>query len=163
MSLFSKPKYSILMVCMGNICRSPTAEAVLNKKAKDVGLKLNIDSAGTLGLHKGNRPDKRSVEVGENAGYSFKGLRSRPIVDDDFERFDHILAMDEDNMRELLIRCPVHLKDKIKLLLTFTDSDEARALAYEVPDPYYGGGKGFDLVLKLVEQGCDGLLTQLKL
>jgi len=146
---------------MGNICRSPTAEAVLRKKAQFADIKIKIDSAGTLGLHKGNRPDQRSVSVAEQAGYRFKGIRSRPVVDSDFESFDLVLAMDDDNMRELLIRCPEHLKYKVKLLLSYTDSEEARKLAHEVPDPYYGGGKGFELVLKLVEQGCDGLIKDL--
>lgn len=149
------------MVCMGNICRSPTAEAVLRKKAEQAEIDIDIDSAGTLGLHKGNRPDKRSVATGEAAGYSFKGIRSRPVADDDFARFDLILAMDEDNMRELLIRCPQQYAEKVKLLLSYANSDEARGLDLEVPDPYYGGGKGFELVLKLVEQGCDGLLNNL--
>jgi len=146
---------------MGNICRSPTAQAVLSKKVQLNGLNIKIDSAGTLGLHKGNKPDQRSVSVGERAGYSFKGLRSRPVEDRDFEEFDLILAMDDDNIRELLIRCPQDLKHKVKLLLSYADSKESNALENEVPDPYYGGGKGFELVLRLVEQGCDGVIDDL--
>ena len=147
---------------MGNICRSPTAEAVLKKKAQAAGLKIKVDSAGTLAIHKGNRPDRRSVLVGEGAGYSFKGSRSRPVEDIDFESFDLVLAMDKDNMRELLIRCPEHLKVRVKLLLSYADNEQTRALEHEVPDPYYGGGKGFNLVLDLVEMGCDGLIEALR-
>jgi len=157
-----KHDYSILMVCMGNICRSPTAEAVLKNKVQFSDLNVRIDSAGTLGLHKGNKPDPRSVQVGEQAGYSFKGIRSRPVEDSDFETFDLVLAMDQDNIRELLIRCPQEYKHKVKLLLSFANSDKANEFESEVPDPYYGGGRGFELVLTLVEQGCNGLITTLE-
>jgi len=150
------------MVCMGNICRSPTAEAVLRQKAHNAGIGLHIESAGTLALHKGNKPDSRSVDTAQRRGYSFKGQRSRPVENSDFERFDLILAMDDDNMRELLIRCPAALRDKVKLLLSYADSNAASELSNEVPDPYYGGKKGFELVLELIEQGCDGLLSELR-
>lgn len=146
---------------MGNICRSPTAEAVFKQKVKQAGLDIHVESAGTLALHKGNKPDKRSMAVGEQAGYSFKGLQSRPVEAIDFERFNLILAMDKDNIRELLIKCPQEYKHKVQLLLTYADSAAARESNDEVPDPYYGGSKGFDLVLDLVAQGCDGLINHL--
>ncbi|MDP2562218.1 low molecular weight protein-tyrosine-phosphatase [Psychrobium sp. 1_MG-2023] len=150
------------MVCMGNICRSPTAEAVLKKKLDQQEVAVTVDSAGTIAFHQGKKPDPRSMMVAEAKGYSFKGMRSRPVVDQDFHDFDFILAMDEDNERELLSRCPKELQYKIQLLLNFRSACDD-AVTTEVPDPYYGGSKGFDLVLALIEQGCDGLIEHLQL
>ncbi len=140
---------------MGNICRSPTAEAVFKKKAKERALDFIIDSAGTIGHHKGHAPDKRSQQVGMAKGYDFKGLKSRKVVVEDFSKFDYVIAMDQSNLDDLLKLCPESLKYKVSLMLSYTDANFD-----EVPDPYYGGGKGFELVLDLIEKASDGLLDK---
>ncbi|WP_299078142.1 low molecular weight protein-tyrosine-phosphatase [uncultured Paraglaciecola sp.] len=150
-------KVSVLFVCLGNICRSPSAEAVFKKKANDNGLKIMIDSAGTAGYHKGTAPDQRSQAVGENRGYSFAGLKCRKVIEQDFEEFDYILGMDNENIENLLAVCPAKFQHKVALLLSFTASDDQ-----EVPDPYYGGKAGFEYVLDLIEQGADGFIEHLK-
>ncbi|WP_100641907.1 low molecular weight protein-tyrosine-phosphatase [Alteromonas facilis] len=147
---------SVLFVCLGNICRSPTAEAVFRSKAKDAGLNLKIDSAGTHGYHIGKAPDKRSQKAGIARGYDFKGLACRRVDDDDFIAFDHIFAMDEDNLQHLLERCPDEHKSKVQLFLTLIDNEFE-----EVPDPYYGGQRGFELVLDLIEEASDALINKL--
>lgn len=145
----------ILFVCLGNICRSPTAEAVMRRKVQDAGLPIVVDSAGTAGYHEGARPDPRSMKVAQLQGYDFTGQACWKVSDQDFREFDLIIPMDKSNERNLLLRCPDEYKDKIQLMLSFTKS------AYsEVPDPYYGGAKGFQLVLELIEQACDGLLEK---
>jgi protein-tyrosine phosphatase len=149
---------SILFVCMGNICRSPSAEAVFTQKAKAHGLSLKIDSAGTVGAHAKEKPDHRAQKVGLERGYSFDGLKARKVKVDDFERFDLILAMDNDNVQELEKIAPAHLQHKISLFLDFAKNNEET----EVPDPYYGGVNGFRFVLDLVEDASDGLLAQMQ-
>lgn len=141
---------------MGNICRSPTAEAVFRTKAAEAGLQVKIDSAGTIGYHSGEQPDKRAMKAGENRGYSFKGIFARQVVADDFESFEHILVMDHNNANELLSACPAHYRDKIKLFMSFSNCD-----VVEVPDPYYGGAKGFELVLDLIERASEGFISTL--
>lgn len=148
---------SVLFVCLGNICRSPSAEAVFIKKAADHGLKIDIDSAGTAGYHKGAAPDTRSQAVGEQRGYNFKGLKCRKVVEQDFEKYDYILGMDNENVANLLAICPEEFQHKVALFLSFSESQEQ-----EVPDPYYGGKGGFEYVLDLIEQGADGLVQHLK-
>lgn len=148
---------SVLFVCLGNICRSPSAEAVFKKKAADNGLRIEIDSAGTAGYHKGAAPDKRSQAVGEDRGYIFKGLKCRKVVAQDFEKFDFILGMDNENVANLLQDCPDEYKHKVALFLSFSGAEEQ-----QVPDPYYGGKRGFEYVLDLIEQGADGLIQHLK-
>jgi protein-tyrosine phosphatase len=149
---------SILFVCMGNICRSPSAEAVFTHKAKAQGLSLTIDSAGTVGAHAREKPDHRAQKVGVERGYSFDGLKARKVKVEDFDKFDLILAMDNDNVEELKKVAPSNLQHKILLFLDFAKNHEEN----EVPDPYYGGVNGFRFVLDLVEDASDGLLAQLK-
>ena len=147
---------SILVVCMGNICRSPTGEAILRAKAAQLGIDVNLDSAGTIGYHQGNPPDSRAKAAGEKLCYSFKGIRSRKIVSSDFEKFDLILAADRDNLADLVAQCPDHLRDKVQLFLSYSDSDYD-----EIPDPYYGGDSGFELVLDLIEEASEKILRTL--
>jgi len=149
---------SVLFVCMGNICRSPSAEAVFIQKAKAQGLSLKIDSAGTVGAHAREKPDHRAQKVGVERGYSFDGLKARKVKVEDFDNFDLILAMDNDNIEEMKKIAPAHLQHKISLFLEFAKNHEET----EVPDPYYGGVNGFRFVLDLVEDASDGLLAQLK-
>lgn len=152
----SGAKPSVLFVCLGNICRSPTAEAVFRHKAKEAGLEAVIDSAGTHGYHIGKAPDKRSQEVGLARGYSFKGVKCRRVAENDFATFDYILAMDDSNYEKLLEKADEEHRHKVKYLLDFTEQEDK-----QVPDPYYGGRKGFELVLDLVEEACDGLIKHL--
>ncbi|WP_202940849.1 low molecular weight protein-tyrosine-phosphatase [Alteromonas macleodii] len=152
-----KQSTSVLFVCLGNICRSPTAEAVFKHKAAQAGLNIEIDSAGTHGYHIGNPPDKRSQAAGVERGYSFKGLKCRRVDESDFERFDFILAMDNSNLANLHGMSPSQYHDKIKLFLDFANAEDK-----EVPDPYYGGKRGFELVLDLIEEASDGLITHIK-
>ncbi|MGX9460706.1 low molecular weight protein-tyrosine-phosphatase [Shewanella sp. A14] len=147
---------SVLFVCMGNICRSPTAEAVFTRQAKLFDLHLHIDSAGTIAYHQGNKPDKRSVEVGSKRGLNFSGMKARQVCDSDFEAFDLILAADESNLTDLLERCPRHFHYKLHLILAFSDGG-----VRDVPDPYYGGDSGFELVIDLLETSLAALATQL--
>ncbi|WP_339899869.1 low molecular weight protein-tyrosine-phosphatase [Paraglaciecola polaris] len=148
---------SVLFVCLGNICRSPTAEAIFRHKAAHAGLAIHIDSAGTLGAHIGTSPDKRSRAVGEERGYDFKKIKCRKVEVRDFERFDYVVAMDKDNVRNLLDICPQEYQQKIALMMSFCDAQEM-----EVPDPYYGGKRGFEYVLDLIELASDGLIEQIK-
>jgi protein-tyrosine phosphatase len=155
---------SVLFVCLGNICRSPTAEAVFRQKASKAGLNIKIESAGTSGAHQGEPPDRRSVAAGQCRGYSFKGQTSRRVTRSDFFEFDYILAMDANNLSNLR-----RIRDQ--LLREDPDSNPAepnRFLEYaygateiDVPDPYYGGPKGFDHVLDLIEQASDGLIAEI--
>lgn len=156
----------VLFVCLGNICRSPTAEAVFSHKAGQAGWSglLAADSAGTAAWHVGKAPDSRTQQHARQRGYDLSGLRARQISAADFETFDHILAMDADNLAELrqlqtqaaatLGRAP---RASLGLLLDHHPETAGQA----VPDPYYGGADGFEQVLDLVETACDGLLRQL--
>lgn len=148
---------SVLFVCMGNICRSPSAEAVFRHKAEAQGLSLKIDSAGTVGAHAKEKPDHRAQKMGLERGYSFDGIKARKVTKQDFEDFDLILAMDNANLENLLKISPEHLQSKVMLFLDFAKNHEES----EVPDPYYGGANGFRFVLDLVEDASDGLLAQL--
>lgn len=148
---------SILFVCMGNICRSPSAEAVFRHKAKLQGLSLKIDSAGTVGAHVREKPDHRAQKVGVERGYDFNGIKARKVTVQDFEEFDLILAMDNANLDDLKNISPPHLQYKVMLFLDFAENFEES----EVPDPYYGGANGFRYVLDLIEDASDGLLAKL--
>ncbi|MDH5921601.1 low molecular weight phosphotyrosine protein phosphatase [Vibrio splendidus] len=146
----------ILVVCMGNICRSPTGEAVLRKKAQQMDIDVTVDSAGTIGFNQGNPPDSRSKSAGENRGYSFKGITSRKVVMNDFDEFDLILAADQANLDDLTNQCPAHLQYKLALFLSFGESQYQ-----EIPDPYYGEGNGFELVLDLIEESSEAILRSI--
>jgi len=148
---------SVLFICMGNICRSPSAEAVFRHKANELNIKLTIDSAGTTGSHAREKPDHRAQKVGIERGYSFDKIKARKVTVEDFDNFDIVLAMDEHNMKELKKVAPEHLHSKIQLFLGYADNYEEA----EVPDPYYGGAGGFKFVLDLVEDASDGFLTHL--
>lgn len=156
----TSPRFQVLMVCMGNICRSPLAEAVLRSKLAQAGLGdlVAVDSAGTSDHHRGEPPDPRGVRCAQARGYSMKGLRSRPVVDADFERFDLVLAMDRSNLDSLLRRVPQQAQAKLGLLLPYA----ATAGPEEVPDPYYGAAAGFEHVIDLLEPACDALVQDLR-
>lgn len=155
----SAVKLRILMVCMGNICRSPTAEAVLRHRLLRHGLadRVELDSAGTQAYHIGKSPDERSIAHAARRGYDLSNLCARKVTDSDFETFDLILAMDNDNLRELMERCPEELQGRIHRFMDFAPE----GLPQAVPDPYYGGAAGFERVLDLIEVTCDGLIARL--
>ena len=146
------------MVCLGNICRSPTAHGVMHKYIYDKGLHkyIEVDSAGTGGWHLGENPDRRAVVAAAARGYDIGGLTARQVQDEDFSDFDYILAMDRNNLKELRARCPRAHLPKLRLLLEYGNSDHDA-----VPDPYYSGTDGFQLVLDLVEEACAALLDSL--
>ncbi|MBM5026144.1 low molecular weight phosphotyrosine protein phosphatase [Vibrio parahaemolyticus] len=146
----------ILVVCMGNICRSPTGEAVLRAKAKELGVDVDIDSAGTIGYHTGNTPDSRAMAAGKQRGYSFKGMRARQVSVQDCEDFDLVLAADKANLADLLDICPAEHRHKVSLFLSHSNSSYD-----EIPDPYYGGDDGFELVLDLIEEASVAVLQKL--
>lgn len=150
----------ILFVCLGNICRSPTAEGVLRvlaaREAPD--LALEIDSAGTAGYHVGEPPDPRTRQAAARRGYDLNALRARIVEPLDFERFDLILAMDRDNLRVLRRRAPATAHERLQLFLEFAPDSGIE----DVPDPYYGGPNGFEEVLDLVEAAARGLIAHLR-
>jgi len=149
-------KVGVLFVCMGNICRSPTAEGVFRVAAERAGLarSMHIDSAGTHDYHVGEPPDARAIASALRRGYDLRKHRARQISPRDFERYDWILAMDRHNLQELGSQRPNNYAGHLGLLLDFVPSLAPR----EVPDPYYGGSDGFERVLDLVEHAADPLL-----
>ena len=150
----------ILFVCMGNICRSPTAEGVFRKVLAERApeLDVQIDSAGTHGYHTGAPPDPRACRAAQRRGVDLKPLRARQVTAHDFEHFELVIAMDEQNRQFLVEACPPEYQSRIRLLLEFAPHLERR----EVPDPYYGGSTGFEHVLDLVEEAATGLLEHLR-
>ena len=156
----SDVKVSVLFVCMGNICRSPTAEGVFSKFVDDAGLTalVHIDSAGTHAYHRGSQPDYRACEAAERRGYSLTEIQARRVSSMDFESFDFIIAMDDDNLNDLRDEADEDHYAKISLLLDYSETGGLR----EVPDPYYGGLGGFEKVLDLVEQASRGLLDEVR-
>lgn len=155
------PIRSVLMVCMGNICRSPTAEGVLRHKLRLAGLerRILVDSAGThADWHAGEAPDPRSIRHAARRGYDLRDLRARRVENADIERFDLVLAMDDLNLARLEEMAGRRHRPKLGLLTDHL----VRLKADEVPDPYQGGEAGFELVLDLIEDACDGLLGHLR-
>ena len=153
-------KVGVLFVCMGNICRSPTACGVFQKKLLLAGLSkaVRVDSAGTHNYHPGSPPDERSQSHAYLRGYDLSALRARQIQDVDFEAFDLILAMDWDNLALLQADCPPAHRHKLRRLTEFCQKHDAQM----VPDPYYEGAAGFETVLDLVEDACEGLLAHVR-
>lgn len=150
----------VCFVCLGNICRSPTAEAVFQKMVEDRGLsdQYEIDSAGTASYHEGELADARSREAAARRGYRILS-RSRPFEPQDFGRFDWVLAMDMDNLRALRTMAPTKAAgERVRLLRSFDPTAQKDAV---VPDPYYGGPRGFDEVIDICERACRGLLSTL--
>jgi protein-tyrosine phosphatase len=151
----------VLMVCTGNICRSPTAEGVLRRKLSDAGLadRVLVESAGTVDYHAGSPPDHRAQQSALRRGYDLSRQRARQLRDSDFESFDLLVAMDSDHLDRLVDLCPGPFADRIKLLM---DYSLARPRGTGVPDPYYGAPAGFERVLDMIEEACDGLLQDLR-
>lgn len=153
------PRVRVLFVCMGNICRSPTAEGAFRKlldKQQLAGL-VGVDSAGTHDYHAGSPPDTRAQTTARDRGVDLSALRARQVRAEDFELFDYVVAMDRSNRAVLEAACPRHLRQKISLLLQYCDGTPD-----EVPDPYYGGPGGFDKVFDLVEEGAQALLLTIR-
>ncbi|HTX24951.1 MAG TPA: low molecular weight protein-tyrosine-phosphatase [Steroidobacteraceae bacterium] len=150
----------ILFVCLGNICRSPTAEVVFRTLAAREApeLEVRIDSAGTAGYHIGSAPDERAREAARRRGYDMSGLRARQVETRDFERFDLILAMDRSNWSALCRSAPEGARERVRLFLEYGPDADLR----DVPDPYYGGPNGFEEVLDLIEAASRGLLEHLR-
>ncbi|MFZ5593174.1 MAG: low molecular weight protein-tyrosine-phosphatase [Pseudomonadota bacterium] len=150
----------VLFVCMGNICRSPTAEGVFRHLAGQHGLEslVEIDSAGTHAYHIGNPPDRRSQAATLRRGIDISAQQARRVEVADFETFDYILAMDEENIENLHALCPPEHRHKVRLFLEFAPHLGSR----EVPDPYYGGLSGFERVLDMIEAAAEGLIEEVK-
>lgn len=152
--------FRILLVCMGNICRSPTAEGVLRHyvNINQLGARVEVDSAGTHGYHVGEAPDQRTQRAALLRGYNLSQLRARKVAPQDLEYFDLILAMDKTNLDNLRRMSPPEMHDRIRLFMDYARNFDDE----EVPDPYYGLGHGFDLVLDMVEDASQGLVEELK-
>jgi protein-tyrosine phosphatase len=156
----SRQPYRILMVCMGNICRSPLAHAVLQARLQAAGLseQVCVESAGTHGYHVGGPPDLRSVAIGQRHGYDLTPQRAQQLIAADADTYDLICVMDTRNLRDALAILGPRAEPKLKRLLDFSREP---LLERDVPDPYYGEHDGFAHVLRLVEVGCDGLMAWL--
>ena len=150
----------VLFVCLGNICRSPTAHGVFQKLVTDAGLQeqIQIDSAGTGDWHIGRGPDERTQRAAQSRGYDLSSLRARQVTSADFGDFDYVLAMDKSNLKDLRAMAGDKTNCHVSLFLDFAESSWQR----EVPDPYYGEQDGFETVLELVEDGARGLLATIR-
>lgn len=147
-----------LFVCMGNICRSPTAEAIFKSHLAQQGKlqRWHVDSAGTHAYHLGKAPDSRAQQAALKRGYNLQSMRARQVVAADFMAFDYILVADQNNLRDLKAQQPSNSRAKLALVLDYASKPEWRG--GEVPDPYYGGDSGFEAVLDRLEDACAGLL-----
>ena len=153
---------NVLFVCLGNICRSPSADGMLRKKLAEHGLdeKVTVDSAGTGDWHIGKAPDQRSQAAAAARGYAISNLRARQVVAEDFDKFDYVLAMDKSNIENMKEFMPSgKVRTQPELILERFGNDKS---IMEVPDPYYGGEEGFQTVLDLLETACDNLVLELK-
>lgn len=152
--------HRLLFVCMGNICRSPTAEGAFRTYMREHApeMKIHVDSAGTHAYHAGEPPDARARRAAERRGIDLSDLRARRIAEEDFSNFDLVLAMDLLNLETLRDRCPQEHHGRLHLLLDFAGESSVQ----EIPDPYYGGQHGFERVLDLVEAANEGLLAHLR-
>ena len=150
----------VLFVCMGNICRSPTAEGVFRHKVSEAGLEdqVHIDSAGTIAYHEGHPPDPRAQKAALKRGIDLSSQRARRVSGEDFEEFDLVIAMDSDNHYELEMICPPGYEDRLHMFLKFAQNTRET----EVPEPYYGGSGGFETVLDMIEDAAEGLLQHLQ-
>jgi protein-tyrosine phosphatase len=155
-----KDMVSVVFVCMGNICRSPTAEAVFRRYVENAGLAghILIDSAGTHDYHIGDAPDLRAQRAAQQRGYDMSSLRGRQVGEVDFHRFDYVLAMDKANLAILQRLAPPAGDAQVRLFLEYARHHGER----EVPDPYYGGPDGFERVLDMVEDASEGLLQHIR-
>jgi protein-tyrosine phosphatase len=162
MSLGEIKKVNVLFVCMGNICRSPTAEAVFRQQVKAAGFEktIYIDSAGTHDYHIGAPPDERAQKAAVRRGYETNDLRARQVSEKDFDFFHYIMAMDRANLVVLKRECPPEHSHKLALLMQY--SDKFSHGMEEVPDPYFGGNQGFEHVLNMVEDAGRGLLSRIR-
>ncbi|MFZ5524532.1 MAG: low molecular weight protein-tyrosine-phosphatase [Pseudomonadota bacterium] len=153
-------KVAVVFVCMGNICRSPTAEAVFRHYVESAGLSehIVIDSAGTHDYHIGDPPDQRTQRAARQRGYDMSAIRGRQVEADDFRRFDYVLAMDRGNLAILQSLAPPDSATQARLFLEYARHHAER----EVPDPYYGGADGFERVLDMVEDAAQGLLQEIR-
>ncbi len=150
----------VLFVCLGNICRSPTAEGVFRKTVNNVGLsdQILVDSAGTGSWHIGHPPDSRAIEAASLRGIDLTNLRARKVTSKDITEFDYIIAMDNQNLSDLRRLSETHNHHKINLFLSYTEQYGE----IEVPDPYYGGAQGFETVLDMIEDASQGLLASIR-
>lgn len=156
----NRKNIKVIFVCLGNICRSPTAEGVFRHLVQQEGCSdwITTDSAGTHAYHIGAEPDRRSQQTARGRGIDLSDLRGRKAIENDFIEFDYVLAMDNDNYQILANLCPTGLEEKLSLFLDFSkDYSES-----QVPDPYYGGDQGFEHVFDLVESASRGLLDDIK-
>lgn len=152
------PKLSVLFICLGNICRSPLAEAAMRQHAQKLGLDVEIDSAGTGDWHIGHAPDPRAQDVAKRlGGIDISDLKARQVQRNDFDSFDQIIAMDPSNLRDLEALAPVGSRAKLSLLLDYLQGHEGQS----VPDPYYGDAAGFDHVWRLVDSATELLAKSL--
>jgi len=156
----AQKKVKVLLVCMGNICRSPTAQGVFEHLVQKTGLseQIEIDSAGTHAYHIDEQPDRRAQAAALQRGIDLSHQRARQVDNADFSRFDYVLAMDGDNEQNLLYQCPPKQREKVKRFMSFAPEMKTS----EVPDPYYGGAQGFERVLDLVEAAAQGLLQHIR-
>lgn len=156
-----KQSVGVLFVCLGNICRSPSSEGVFRQCVEQASLDhaIHIDSAGTGNFHIGLPPDSRAIAAAAKRGINLTKLRARQVHHSDFLKFDYILAMDRQNYKDLVAMAPIGYRDRIAMFLDFAEQVNTR----EIPDPYYGGDQGFEQVLDMIKDACDGLINDIKL